>query len=52
MRERPRFAPAAATPSLPFHVIVADGVPADPGAELAGADGVVVIDVDGGLGRG
>ena len=47
MRERPRFTPGAPVRSLPFHVVVTDGVPPDPGAELAGVDGVVVIDLDG-----
>ena len=47
MRERPRFTPGAPVRSLPFHVVVTDGVPPDSGAELAGVDGVVVIDLDG-----
>jgi len=52
LRDRPRFAPAAATPSLPFHVIIADGVAADPDASLAGVDGVLVVDVAGNLALG
>ena len=52
LHDRPRFAPAAATPSLPFHVIIADGVAADPDADLAGVDGVLVVDVAGSLSLG
>jgi len=52
LRDRPRFAPAADTPSLPFHLIIADGVAAEPGAELAGVDGVLLIDVAGNLALG
>jgi S-DNA-T family DNA segregation ATPase FtsK/SpoIIIE len=47
LRDRRRFTPGATTPSLPFHVIVADGVPPEAGAELAGADGVLLIDLSG-----
>jgi ESX secretion system protein EccC len=52
VRDRPRFSQQATATALPFHVIVADGVPASPGAELGGADGVVVIDVHDGLALG
>jgi S-DNA-T family DNA segregation ATPase FtsK/SpoIIIE len=57
LRDRRRFTPGATTPSLPFYVIVADGVPpvtgaeatgpGAAGAELAGADGVLLIDLSG-----
>ena len=36
-----------AAQSLPFHLIIADSVAAEPGAELAGVDGVLLIDVAG-----
>ena len=52
LRDRPRFTPGPGTPALPFHVIVADGVSAATGAEagqpeLAGVDGVLLIDLSG-----
>jgi S-DNA-T family DNA segregation ATPase FtsK/SpoIIIE len=52
LHDRPRFSPAAATPSLPFHLIIADGVAADPDADLAGVDGVLLVDVAGNLALG
>jgi DNA segregation ATPase FtsK/SpoIIIE, S-DNA-T family len=46
LRDRPRFSPGAAGPgSLPLHVVVADGAAREPGVELDGIDGVVVIDL-------
>ncbi|HEY2239467.1 MAG TPA: type VII secretion protein EccCa, partial [Streptosporangiaceae bacterium] len=50
LRDRPRFsAPAARDASgpgsLPLHVVVTDGAAREPGVELAGIDGVVVIDL-------
>jgi S-DNA-T family DNA segregation ATPase FtsK/SpoIIIE len=50
LRDRPRFAAAAARDasgpgSLPLHVVVTDGAAREPGVELAGIDGVVVIDL-------
>jgi ESX secretion system protein EccC len=52
LRDRPRFASAAGTGALPFHLIIADGVAADPTAELAGVDGVLIIDLGGNLALG
>ncbi len=49
LRDRPRFGSAAGTPPLPFHLVIADSVAAEAGAELAGVDGVLVIDLAGGL---
>jgi S-DNA-T family DNA segregation ATPase FtsK/SpoIIIE len=55
LRDRPRFpAPtardASGPGSLPLHVVVTDGAAREPGVDLAGIDGVVVIDLgpDGG----
>ncbi|HEY2522571.1 MAG TPA: type VII secretion protein EccCa [Streptosporangiaceae bacterium] len=50
LRDRPRFPAAAGRDgsgpgSLPLHVVVADGAAREPGVELAGIDGVVVIDL-------
>ena len=48
LRDRPRFSPAAAGSapgSLPLHVVVADGAAREPGVELDGIDGVVVIEI-------
>jgi S-DNA-T family DNA segregation ATPase FtsK/SpoIIIE len=47
LRDRPRFSPAAASApgSLPLHVVVADGVAREPGVELDGIDGVVIIEI-------
>ncbi|HEX8009213.1 MAG TPA: type VII secretion protein EccCa [Trebonia sp.] len=52
LRDRPRFVPGPGTGSLPFHVVVADGVPVE--GELVGVDGIVIIDLGGpgGLGDG
>jgi S-DNA-T family DNA segregation ATPase FtsK/SpoIIIE len=58
LRDRPRFsaAPAgsagSAAGSLPLHVVVADGAAREPGVDLDGADGVVVIDLSGSEGAG
>ena len=55
LRDRPRFSPAAAGSapgSLPLHVVVADGAGREPGAELDGIDGVVVIEIDAAAGAG
>ncbi|HTU72491.1 MAG TPA: type VII secretion protein EccCa [Trebonia sp.] len=49
LRDRPRFASSAGTGALPFQLIIADGVAADPAAELAGVDGVLIIDMTGNL---
>ncbi len=47
LRDRPRFPGSAGAGSLPLHVVVADGAAREPGVELDGIDGVVVIEVDG-----
>jgi DNA segregation ATPase FtsK/SpoIIIE, S-DNA-T family len=52
LRDRPRFASSGGTQPLPFHLIIADSVAAEGGAELAGVDGVLVIDVAGSLALG
>src|SRR3984957_2056563 len=49
LRDRPRFGSSAGAPSLPFHLVIADSVAAEAGAELAGVDGVLVIDLAGNL---
>jgi len=49
LRDRPRFASSVGAPPLPFHLIIADSVAAEASAELAGVDGVLVIDVTGNL---
>src|ERR1700760_3612572 len=56
LADRARFSAAAAREApgpgpLPLHVVVADGAAREPGADLAGLDGVVVIDL-GGTGEG
>ncbi|HWG00274.1 MAG TPA: type VII secretion protein EccCa, partial [Trebonia sp.] len=43
LRDRPRFTPGPHAGSLPFHVVVADGVPVE--GEIVGVDGVVIIDL-------
>ncbi len=48
LRDRPRFA-SSVGPQVPFHLIIADSVAAEAGAELAGVDGVLLIDVAGNL---
>jgi S-DNA-T family DNA segregation ATPase FtsK/SpoIIIE len=52
LRDRPRFASSVGLQSLPFHLIIADSVAAEAGAELAGVDGVLLIDVAGNLALG
>jgi S-DNA-T family DNA segregation ATPase FtsK/SpoIIIE len=47
LRDRPRFGSSAGAPSLPFHLVIADSVAAEAGAELAGVDGVLLIDLAG-----
>src|ERR1700722_1966154 len=49
LRDRARFGSPAAPPSLPFHLVIADSVAAEAGAELAGVDGGLVIDLAGNL---
>jgi S-DNA-T family DNA segregation ATPase FtsK/SpoIIIE len=49
LRDRPRFASTADPQPLPFHLIIADSVAAEAGAELAGVEGVLLIDVTGNL---
>jgi DNA segregation ATPase FtsK/SpoIIIE, S-DNA-T family len=52
LRDRPRFGSSSGNQPLPFHLIIADSVPAEASAELAGVDGVLVIDVAGNLALG
>jgi DNA segregation ATPase FtsK/SpoIIIE, S-DNA-T family len=55
LRDRPRFSPAAAGSapgSLPLHVVVADGAGREPGVELDGIDGVVIIEIGAAAGAG
>ncbi len=52
LRDRPRFASSVGLQSLPFHLIIADSVAAAAGVELAGVDGVLLIDVAGNLALG
>jgi S-DNA-T family DNA segregation ATPase FtsK/SpoIIIE len=49
LRDRPRFGSPAGPPTLPFHLVIADSVPPEASAELAGVDGVLVIDLAGSL---
>src|ERR1700722_4828137 len=52
LRDRPRFGSSAGNQPLPFHLIIADSVADEASAELAGVDGVLVIDVTGNLAPG
>src|SRR5581483_12387041 len=47
--ERPRFSPGRADCSLPYHLVVVDGVHSDYGDQLGvdGVDGVTVVDLSG-----
>ncbi|HEV2377929.1 MAG TPA: type VII secretion protein EccCa [Streptosporangiaceae bacterium] len=48
-KDRPRFTPGKADSSLPYHVVVVDGVSAAYGDQLGGdgVDGVAIIDLSG-----
>jgi S-DNA-T family DNA segregation ATPase FtsK/SpoIIIE len=52
LRDRPRFESPAGLSPLPFHLVIADSVAAEAGAELAGVGGVLLIDVAGNLALG